>query len=113
MSVGTCGKHPPLLREDVSIHPESPRILRSTLENYGVWKAHPKRYDVERGGTRTPHLTLYFGNNEGIDFRAAINIKSGDQPESRLVYWVNEDMKRPSARQGSVGAQDRLRALGR
>ncbi|KAI7974190.1 hypothetical protein EIK77_000136 [Talaromyces pinophilus] len=85
-------KHPPLLREDVSIHPESPRILRSTLDNYGVWKAHPKRYDVERGGTRTPHLTLYFGNNEGIDFRAAINIKSGDQPESRLVYWVNEDM---------------------
>ncbi|GLA30100.1 hypothetical protein AnigIFM63604_007527 [Aspergillus niger] len=62
------------------------------LDNYGVWKAHPKYYDVERRGTRTPHLILYFRNNGGPDFRAAINIKSGDQQESRLVYWVNEDM---------------------
>ncbi|RAL10716.1 uncharacterized protein BO97DRAFT_372015 [Aspergillus homomorphus CBS 101889] len=67
------------------------------LENYGVWKAYPKRYKVERRGARTPHLTLYFCNNgetdfEGPEFHAAINIKSGDQQESRLVYWVNEHM---------------------
>ncbi|KAL5358809.1 hypothetical protein BJX96DRAFT_163998 [Aspergillus floccosus] len=62
------------------------------LDNYGVWKAYPKRYHVERRGTRTPHLTLYFRDNGGPEFQAAINIKSGDQQESRLVYWVNEDM---------------------
>jgi uncharacterized protein YukJ len=62
------------------------------LDNYGVWKAHPISYEVERRGTRTPHLTLYFRDNGGPDYRAAINIKSGDQQESRLVYWVNEDM---------------------
>ncbi|OJJ96289.1 hypothetical protein ASPACDRAFT_47060 [Aspergillus aculeatus ATCC 16872] len=62
------------------------------LDNYGVWKAQPRRYDVERRGARTPHLTLYFRDNSGPDYRAAINIKSGDRDESRLVYWVNEDM---------------------
>ncbi|KAF4161550.1 hypothetical protein CNMCM6936_003391 [Aspergillus lentulus] len=62
------------------------------LDNYGVWKALAIRYDVERRGTRTPHLTLYFRDNGGPDFRAAINIKSGDQQESRLVYRINEDM---------------------
>ncbi|KAK4865589.1 hypothetical protein LT330_009377 [Penicillium expansum] len=62
------------------------------LDNYGVWKAHPKRYHVQRRGTKTPHLTLYFRNNGGPEYNAAINIKSGDPKESRLVYWVNEDM---------------------
>ncbi|KAL2845306.1 hypothetical protein BJY01DRAFT_214386 [Aspergillus pseudoustus] len=60
------------------------------LGNYGVWKAHPVKYDVERQA-RKPHLTLYFRDNGGGNSHAAINIKSGDQ-ESRLVYWVNEDM---------------------
>ncbi|KAJ5505362.1 Protein of unknown function DUF2278 [Penicillium expansum] len=62
------------------------------LDNYGVWKAHPKSYHFERRGARTPHLTLNFRNNGGPDYSTAINIKSGDPQESRLVYWVNEDM---------------------
>ncbi|KIA75379.1 hypothetical protein HK57_00143 [Aspergillus ustus] len=62
------------------------------LRNYGVWKAHPVKYDVERHGARRPHLTLYFRENGGGSYHAAINIKSGDQQESRLAYWVNEDM---------------------
>jgi uncharacterized protein YukJ len=62
------------------------------LDNYGVWKAHPVSYKVDRRGVGTPHLSLYFRNNGGDDFEAAINIKSGDQDESRLAYWINEDM---------------------
>ncbi|KAJ0417621.1 hypothetical protein BJY00DRAFT_289275 [Aspergillus carlsbadensis] len=62
------------------------------LENYGVWKAHPVDYKVERRGADKPHLTLYFRNNGGGVYEAAINIKSGDLDESRLAYWVNEDM---------------------
>jgi uncharacterized protein YukJ len=62
------------------------------LDNYGVWKAHPVDYKVDRRGSDKPHLTLYIRNNGGDNFEAAINIKSGDQDESRLAYWVNEDM---------------------
>ncbi|KAL4769105.1 hypothetical protein BDW60DRAFT_225244 [Aspergillus nidulans var. acristatus] len=62
------------------------------LDNYGVWKAHPVRYHVERRGTRKPHLLLYHRDNGGGDSESAINIKSGDRQESRLVYWVDEEI---------------------
>ncbi|KAL3458983.1 hypothetical protein BJX64DRAFT_265553 [Aspergillus heterothallicus] len=62
------------------------------LDNYGVWKAHPVDHKVDRRGSDKPHLTLYFRNNGGGSYEAAINIKSGDLDESRLAYWVNEDM---------------------
>ncbi|KAL4744899.1 hypothetical protein BDW72DRAFT_212001 [Aspergillus terricola var. indicus] len=62
------------------------------LDNYGVWKAHPVRYHVERRGTRTPHLLLYYRDNGGGEFESAINIKSGDRQESRLVYWIDEEI---------------------
>ncbi|KAL5003051.1 hypothetical protein BDV10DRAFT_201043 [Aspergillus recurvatus] len=63
------------------------------LDNYGVWKAHPVRYHVERRGTRTPRLILYYRDNGGGEFQCAINIKSGDRQESRLVYWVDEELE--------------------
>ncbi|RAH48795.1 uncharacterized protein BO95DRAFT_489101 [Aspergillus brunneoviolaceus CBS 621.78] len=78
------------------------------LDNYGVWKAEPRRYDVERRGTRTPHLTLYFRDDSGPDYHAAINIKSGDPDESRLAYWVNEDMSGHPL----VGRLSRLKTTG-
>ncbi|KAL4788198.1 hypothetical protein BJX76DRAFT_200016 [Aspergillus varians] len=62
------------------------------LDNYGVWKARPVRYHVERRGAKTPHLTLSFRDNGSQEFEAAINIKSGDRQESRLVYWVDKEM---------------------
>ncbi|OOF98765.1 hypothetical protein ASPCADRAFT_504341 [Aspergillus carbonarius ITEM 5010] len=84
------------------------------VQNYGVWKAHPVRYSVEHAyqDPRTPHLSLYFTSEDPPPSsttkhphppspktkdipnlnRAAINIKSGDRDESRLVYWVNENL---------------------
>ncbi|KAG0153884.1 hypothetical protein PDIDSM_1263 [Penicillium digitatum] len=87
------------------------------LDNYGVWKATPVCYKVEykEDDSKSPHLSLYFSDKGGLShhsgkkfrrasrdnkeipglFRAAINIKSGDQNESRLTYWVNHDFKHP------------------
>ncbi|PWY83806.1 hypothetical protein BO94DRAFT_576227 [Aspergillus sclerotioniger CBS 115572] len=88
------------------------------VQNYGVWKAHPIKYTVEHAhqDPRTPHLSLYFTSDDAPSHpsttkhhhqphppttktkdipnlnRAAINIKSGDRAESRLVYWVNENL---------------------
>ncbi|PYI02935.1 hypothetical protein BO78DRAFT_350734 [Aspergillus sclerotiicarbonarius CBS 121057] len=87
------------------------------VQNYGVWKAHPVQYTVEHAhqDPRTPHLSLYFTSDDPPAHpstehhhhphhpptktkeipslnRAAINIKSGDREESRLVYWVNETL---------------------
>lgn len=85
------------------------------LRSYGVWKAKPVSYIVEyeADDDKSPHLSLHFsdkgqlshhsghnlrrarrGNKEiaGL-FRAAINIKSGDENESLLTYWVDHDFK--------------------
>ncbi|KAL5335513.1 hypothetical protein BJX70DRAFT_410400 [Aspergillus crustosus] len=62
------------------------------LKNYGVWKAHPLSYEIERAGVETPHLTLRYNNNNSEVFNAAINIESADPDESQLVFWVNDDM---------------------
>ncbi|KAL4861153.1 hypothetical protein BDV12DRAFT_204289 [Aspergillus spectabilis] len=82
------------------------------VANYGAWKARAAGYIVESHADdrRSPHLSLYYhedpttkpdfdpghrGNNNNIFgfFRAAINIKSGHQQDSRLVYWVNRDFE--------------------
>ncbi|RAK98804.1 uncharacterized protein BO80DRAFT_411896 [Aspergillus ibericus CBS 121593] len=87
------------------------------VQNYGVWKAHPVQYTIEHAyqDPRTPHLSLYFTSDDPPTHpsptkhhrphppptktkeipnlnRAAINIKSGDRDESRLVYWINENL---------------------
>ncbi|KAL4734484.1 hypothetical protein BDV11DRAFT_212736 [Aspergillus similis] len=62
------------------------------LDNYGVWKAHPVRYHVERRGTKEPHLLLFHRDNGGGDSESTINIKSGDRQESLLAYWVDEEI---------------------
>ncbi|KAJ5472164.1 hypothetical protein N7530_006165 [Penicillium desertorum] len=83
------------------------------IEDYGVWKASPVYYILEQheDDPGSPHLSLYFDDRRGSThhsghkfsrtggkrkkiyepFRAAINIKSGNKHESRLVYWVNHD----------------------
>ncbi|KAE8375730.1 hypothetical protein BDV26DRAFT_8286 [Aspergillus bertholletiae] len=66
-------------------------------ENYGVWKAKPVRftYETDAQGHVSAHLSLIFtttDNPEG-DGRAAINIKSGDTSDSRLVFWLAKDFE--------------------
>lgn len=60
------------------------------VENYGVWRAKPVRYTYEdrHQASSSPHLELYFTDDEAGEGRAAINIKSGDHQDSRLAYWI-------------------------
>ncbi|KAI8662093.1 LTD domain-containing protein [Fusarium sp. Ph1] len=60
------------------------------VESYGVWRAKPVRYTDEdrHQDSMSPHLSLYFTNDEAGEARAAINIKSGNRQESRLAYWT-------------------------
>lgn len=60
------------------------------VESYGVWRAKPVRYTYEdrHGDPVSPHLSLYFTDEEAGDGRAAINIKSGNRQESRLAFWT-------------------------
>lgn len=85
------------------------------IHDYGVWKARPVSYKVEHAweDPRSPHLSSNVhhgqgggrygkqkhGHKGGGDrgskeipglWRAAINIKSGDRKESRLVFWMNK-----------------------
>lgn len=64
------------------------------VKNYGVWHARPIKYRTERDSDdpHSPHIYLIFQDKSQEDFEAAINIKSGDKKESRLVYWINEDL---------------------
>lgn len=75
------------------------------IQNYGVWKAKPVSYTYEtrEQDPRSPHLTLLFRDDGPGKARAAINIKSGDRSDSRLVYWLVEDFQHPLV--------DRLRKL--
>ncbi|KAF2266027.1 hypothetical protein CC78DRAFT_459950 [Lojkania enalia] len=67
------------------------------IENYGVWKATPIRYTYEtkEQDPKSPHLSLYYRDEEPAEGRAAINIKSGDKSDSRLVYWTVPDFHHP------------------
>jgi uncharacterized protein YukJ len=92
------------------------------IVDYGVWKAHPVTHKFERSGN-TPHLQLYFDDGRGDEShtdaddnfrgrghrtdrepspdrkgiaglkRAAINIKSGDNEENRLVFWIKRNFQ--------------------
>jgi uncharacterized protein YukJ len=81
------------------------------IQDYGVWKAYPVHYIVEyhEDDPESPHLSLYYddsgqhrkkGSQRNLSragkeipglFRAAINIKSGDKKDSRLVFWVDRE----------------------
>ncbi|KAL4885802.1 hypothetical protein BJY04DRAFT_179221 [Aspergillus karnatakaensis] len=81
------------------------------VDNYGVWKGHVVRYTVEQrqDDPKSPQLSLYFHDQESREpkydpsfrhrdrqipglCRAAINVKSGEPRDSRLVYWVNHQI---------------------
>lgn len=67
------------------------------VENYGVWKAKPVSYTYEKDkdDPESPHLSLIFSDDKPDQARAAINIKSGDHSDSRLVYWLAQDLQHP------------------
>jgi len=67
------------------------------VESYGVWKAKPVRYtyETDQADPNSPHLSLYYVDDEPAEGRAAINIKSGDRNESRLAYWTVPNFRHP------------------
>jgi uncharacterized protein YukJ len=58
---------------------------------YGVWKAKVTRWDGKTNARdphdTTPHGYLYFHDDGQGDAKAAVNVKSADTAETRLVYW--------------------------
>ncbi|ORX94140.1 hypothetical protein BCR34DRAFT_580158 [Clohesyomyces aquaticus] len=67
------------------------------ISDYGVWKAIPVRYTFETNADdpNSPHLSLFFTDDDPGEARAAINIKSGDHSDSRLVSWMIPSFKHP------------------
>ncbi|PON26715.1 hypothetical protein TGAM01_v204216 [Trichoderma gamsii] len=76
------------------------------IRDYGVWKAKPVSYTYEtaRKDPHSPHIHLKFSDGNVNEAVAAINIKSGDHEDSRLVYWVVPALSHPIVR--------KLQALG-
>jgi uncharacterized protein YukJ len=67
------------------------------IASYGVWRAKPLSYtyETDKDDPISPHLSLIFGDGKTGKARAAINIKSGDHADSRLVYWVVPAFEHP------------------
>jgi uncharacterized protein YukJ len=67
------------------------------VRSYGVWRAKPVRYTYEdrHQDSVSPHLSLFFTDDEAGEGRAAINIKSGNRQESRLAYWTLPQFAHP------------------
>ncbi|KAF7596931.1 hypothetical protein BBP40_011977 [Aspergillus hancockii] len=67
------------------------------VRDYGVWKAKPVRftYETDQEDHISPHLSLFFTTKDDShgEGRAAINIKSGDISDSRLVFWLVENFE--------------------
>lgn len=67
------------------------------IKEYGVWKAKPVsfKYETREDDPKSPHISLRFSDDEPGKGRAAINIKSGDREESRLVCWLSQNFQNP------------------
>ncbi|KAM7208261.1 DUF2278 domain containing protein [Naviculisporaceae sp. PSN 640] len=67
------------------------------IKGYGVWAAKPVRYTYEdrHQDDKSPHLSLFYTDNDSGEGRAAINIKSGNLEESRLAYWTVSKFEHP------------------
>jgi len=67
------------------------------VADYGVWKATATRYtyETDEQDSKSPHLSLYFSDDNPGEGRAAINIKSGDSSDSRLAFWTVPDFRHP------------------
>src|SRR5687767_13660842 len=73
---------------------ESRKETLMPLTSYGVLVA--RALDRRREGTNddTPHYQLHLKDERGTEFRAAINVKSQQEP-SELLHWVCDDFQHP------------------
>lgn len=63
------------------------------LKNYGVLKGRIVAFEGERTDRKSPHLQITV-DADGKRFRAAVNVKSAEQP-SELVYFERGDYAHP------------------
>jgi uncharacterized protein YukJ len=63
------------------------------LQGYGVLTAMVVDRRRE-GSTETPHFQIHLRDQDGTDFRAAVNVLSQESP-SDLLYLVDEDVHHP------------------
>ncbi|WP_328874653.1 DUF2278 family protein [Streptomyces sp. NBC_00287] len=63
------------------------------LKSYGVLIA--RAVDTRReGATDTPHYQIHLTDDQGTNYRAAVNVLSQQQP-SELLYFVADDFRHP------------------
>jgi uncharacterized protein YukJ len=68
--------------------------MTNDIKNYGLFVGKPTDFTAERSNidSKSPHIQLYFQDDNGRH-RAAINVKSTDRHDSRLVYWLNRTLQ--------------------
>lgn len=59
-----------------------------SLNKYGVLKG--KAVDVMMGSGENPHYQIHIRDEEGVDYRIAVNIESQSYP-SEVLFYVGED----------------------
>ncbi|KAF9388653.1 hypothetical protein CPB97_000682 [Podila verticillata] len=63
------------------------------VKDYGVWAATPTSFELDTRNPNSPHIHLKFRDDTGEnELIAAINVRSIDS-DSRLVYWLNENLQ--------------------
>ena len=64
-----------------------------TLKSYGVLIGRAVGTRRE-GSADTPHYQIHLSDDQGTDYRAAVNVKSQEKP-SDLLYFIDEDFRHP------------------
>ena len=67
--------------------------MASGIKNYGVRVGTPTDFTADRSDLdKSPHIKLNFQDDVGTH-QAAINVKSTDKHDSRLVYWLYRNLQ--------------------
>jgi len=65
------------------------------VKDYGVWAATPISIELDDRNPNSPHIHLKFRDDSSAnELIAAINVRSTSL-DSRLVYWLNENLQHP------------------
>src|SRR5258708_5530125 len=67
------------------------------VQDYGVLKAHPLE---ARKGSHNPHYQIHVVDENGVDYRIAVNVQSQDNPPA-LLYYTLANFQYPTAAQQS------------
>lgn len=65
------------------------------VENYGVLKAHPVKAVK---GQHNPHYQIHVVDENGVDYRIAVNVQSQDRPPA-LLYYPMANFQYPNSAQ--------------